>query len=138
MATQKRSLFESAVVRRCLEACQRIDGASRVVSMTEDGATGLTHLRVRAGDTHTLEHLRAALGNALRLSTTRVTESMLDGTLEADVTVLTAQQERRVARRKVTRERLVAYWLLLAWVFVFLGIGEWSASVRALRGKDEL
>ena len=134
---QKRTLQE-AVVQRCQEACRLIDPQSRVVRMTEDSATGLTHLRVRAGDTHTLEHLRAALGNALRLSTTRVTESMLDGTLEADVTVLTAQQERRVARYRVTKERLVAYWLLLAWVFVFLGIGEWSASVRALRGKDEL
>ena len=134
---QERSLQET-VVRRCQEACHRVDPASRVLRMTENAATGLTHLRVRAGDTHTLEHLRAALGNALRLSTTRVTESMLDGTLEADVTVLTAQQERRVARYKVTKERLVAYWLLLAWVFVFLGIGEWSASVRADRGKDEL
>ena len=134
---QERSLQET-VVRRCQEACQRVDPAARVLRMTENAATGLTHLRVRAGDTHTLEHLRAALGNALRLSTTRVTESMLDGTLEADVTVLTARQERRAARALATSTRLTKYWLLLAWVFVFLGIGEWSASVRALRGKDEL
>lgn len=137
MATQERSFFESAVVRRCQEACRRIDATSRVVSMTEDAA-GLTHLRFRAGDTHTLEQLRAALGNAMRLSTTRVTESWVDGTLEADVTVLTARQERRAARHEVAKGRLVAYWLLLAWVFLFLGIGEWSASVRAVRGKDEL
>lgn len=130
--------MQSTVVQRCLAVCRRIDGQSRVVSMTEDSTTGLTHLRVRAGDAHTLENLRAALGHVLRLSTTRVTESWLDGTLEADVTVLTAQQERLAARREIARGRLAAYWLLAAWVFFFLGLGEWSASVRALRGKDEL
>ena len=50
----------------------------------------------------------------LPLSTTQVTESMLDGTLEAEVTVPTEAQERLAARYAVAKERLVAYWLLAA------------------------
>lgn len=130
--------MQTTVVKRCLEACRAIDAKSRLVSMTEDGATGLTHLRVRASDAHTVNALRQALWRAMPLSSTRVTESWVDGTLEADVTVLTQQQERRAARYEVAKERLVAYWLLASWLFLLLGMGEWSASLRALRGKDEL
>ena len=138
MAAQQRSM-QSTVVQRCLQACHGIDGASRVVSMTTDGVTGLTHLRVRAGDAHTLEKLRGALGSVLRLSTTSVTENWVDGTLEADVTVLTSQQERLEARRIVARGRVAAYWLLLAWFFLLLGLHEWwSSAGDGTRGKDEL
>ena len=137
MAAQQRSM-QSAVVQRCLQACRRIDGAARVVSMTTDSATGLTHLRVRAGDTHTLEKLRGALGGVLRLSTTCVTENWVDGTLEADVTVLTSQQERLEARRLVARERVAAYGLLLAWVFLLLGLHEWWSGMGSRGVKDEL
>ena len=137
MAAQERTL-QSAIVRRCLEACRRVDGQARVVSMTEDGATGLTHLRVRAGDAQSLNGLQKALWRVMPLSATRVTESWVDGTLEADVTVLTQQQERRAARYEVAKERPVAYWLLAAWACFLLGVGEWSASVGLLRAKDEL
>ena len=134
---QKRTLQE-AVVQRCQEACRLIDPQSRVVRMT-DYATGVTHLRVRAGDAHTVSGLQKALRRVMPFATTSVTESWMDGTLEADVTVLTAQQERRAARALATSTRLTKYWLLLAWVFVLLGMGEWSASVRGLlRAKDEL
>lgn len=135
---QQRTL-QDAVVERCQAACRLIDSKSRVVRMTEDGATGLTHVRVRAGDAHTVKGLQQALRRVMPFATAQVTESWMDGTLEADVTVLTAQQERRAARAEVSRSRLTKYWLLLAWVFVLLGMGEWSASVRGLlRAKDEL
>jgi hypothetical protein len=135
---QERTL-QTSVVRRALEACRRVDAQSRVVSMTTDAITGLTHLRVRAGDVHTVNGLQQALWGAMPFSTARVTENWIDGTLEADVTVLTAPQERLAARHAVARTRATAYWLLLAWAFIFLGMGEWSASVRGtLLGKDEL
>ena len=135
---QERTL-QSSVVRRALDACRRVDPQSRVVSMTEDARTGLTHMRVRAGDVHTVNGLQQALWGAMPFATARVTENWIDGTLEADVTVLTAQQERRAARYEVAKTRLVAYWLLLGWAFILLGMGEWSASVRGLLlGKDEL
>ena len=135
---QERTL-QSSVVRRALDACRHVDPQARVVSMTEDGQTGLTHLRVRAGDAHTVNGLQQALWRAMPFATARVTENWMDGTLEADVTVLTAQQERLAARYEVAKTRLVAYWLLLGWAFILLGMGEWSASVRGLLlGKDEL
>lgn len=126
-------------MKRALEACRRVDAQSRVVSMTTDAVTGLTHLRVRAGDVHTVNGLQQALWAAMPFATSRVTENWMDGTLEADVTMLTAHQERCAARCEVVKTRLAAYWLLLAWVFLLMGLGAWSASVRGLlSGKDEL
>ncbi len=136
MAAQQRTL-ESRTVARATCACQQIDPAARVANFTEED-DGSGRLRLRAGDAHSLEGMREALASALPLSSTRVTESWLDGSMEVEVLVLTRAQERWRARYAVARERLVAYWLVLAWVFVFLGLGEWSASVRGVRGKDEL
>jgi hypothetical protein len=60
-----------------------------------------------------------------------VTESWVDGTLEAEVTVLTAAQERATARALVTRSRSVAYWLLLAWACLLAALVEWLAAASA-------
>ena len=136
MASQQRTL-ESHIVARATRACQQVDPEARVASYTEDGS-GTGTLRLRAGDAHSLEGMRVALASVLPLSSTRVSENWTDGSMEVEVFVLTRAQERWHARAAVARERLVAYWLLLAWVFVFLGLGEWSASVRGVRGKDEL
>ncbi len=136
MAAQQRTL-ESRIVARATRACQQIDPSARVANYTEE-ADGTGRLRLRAGDTYSLEAMREALAEVLPLSSTRVTESWLDGSMEVEVLVLTRAQERWHARYAVAKERLVGYWLVLAWVVLFLGVGEWSASVRALRGKDEL
>ena len=137
MTAQEKTL-QSRVVARAMQACRVIDSAARAVSMTED-AEGLTHMRVRAGDAHTLNGLRSALQRMLPLSTTQVTESLIDGTLEASVTVPTEAQERLAARCAVAKERLATYWLLAAWACFFVGVGEWWWSVNAgVEAKDEL
>lgn len=136
MTTQQRTL-ESRVVKRAERACHQVDADARVVSYTED-ADGVARLRMRAGDAHSLEAMREALTGVLPLSTTLVTENFMDGTLEVEVLVLTRAQERWHARHAVSKERLVAYWLLLAWVALFLGLGGWSSSVRRFVRKDEL
>ena len=76
------------VVQSVLATCREIDHSARLVSMTKD-TTGETHLRVRAGDIHSVESLRRALVDAMPLSQTVVQESWADGTLEAEVTVPT-------------------------------------------------
>lgn len=138
MAGQERTL-QSRVVQTALEACRRVDQSVRVANMTED-ADGTTYLRVRAGDAHSVASLQQALQQALPLASTSVTESMLDGTLEAELVVLNKRQEYLHARRLVSRERIPGYTIVLAWIFVCLGVGEWGALVRnVLAGpKDEL
>ena len=137
MAAQE-STLQSQVMARALAACRGVDGLARAVSMTED-ADGLTHLRFRAGDAHSLNGLQEALQRVMPLSATRVTESWVDGTLEAEVTVLTKAQERAAARCAVVRGRLPAYWLLAAWVCFLVGVCEWVWYVRRGVGvKDEL
>jgi hypothetical protein len=138
MTGQERTL-QSRVVQTAMEACRRVDPSVKVANMTED-ADGTTYLRVRAGDAHSVASLQLALQEALPLASTSVTESMLDGTLEAELVVLNKRQEYLHARRLVSRERVPAYTIVLAWVFVCLGMGEWGALVRSIVSgpKDEL
>lgn len=128
------------VVQNVLAACRGVDDASKLMTMTHDSA-GNAIVRVRAGDVHSVASLQRALSSALPLSETSVSESWLDGALEAEVTIFTAERERGKARQTVTKSRLVAYPLLAAWVCILVGLGEWVAAVRAARGaygKDEL
>lgn len=138
MASQERS-FANAVVQTALAACHRIDTGAKLVSMNENGH-GVMHLRIRAGDAHTVASLQQALQQVMPLSHATVTESWIDGTLEADVTVLTREQEYRAARKMLSSSRVYIYWLMVGWALVLVGIGEWAASVRGalLAGKDEL
>ena len=137
MAAQE-STLQSQVLARALAACRAVDPQARAVSMTED-ADGLTHLRVRAGDAHSLNGLQEALQRVMPLSQSRVTESWVDGTLEAEVTVLTKAQERLAARFAAAKRRLPAYWVLAAWACFLVGVCEWYWSVTGgVEAKDEL
>lgn len=139
MAAQQETL-SSTIVQRALAACRGVDASSRLASMTAD-VDGLTRLRVRAGDTYSLAGLQAALASVLPLSTTRVHESFVDGTLEAEVLVHTQEQEYTEARLRVTSSRCVTLWLLLAWVAFLIGTAEYllclTATVSATQ-HDEL
>jgi len=129
-----------SIVQKVLSTCRAVDGAVKLVNMTRD-AHGNTHLRVRAGDVHSLESLRRALQDSMPLSQCTVQESWLDGTLEAEVTVYTAGEEYKRARALAVKSRWITYPLLLAWVLLFTGLGEWAAAIRAAASnakKDEL
>ena len=129
------------IVRLVLDTCTGIDHNAKLVAMTRD-MQGHAHLRIRAGDVHSVESLRRALQDAMPLSKCTVNESWLDGTLEAEVTVYTASEEYRQARRLVTTRRLVSYWIAIATLCLFLGLGEWAAAVRSASApvsvRDEL
>lgn len=137
MAAQSRTI-QSQVAERAIAFCRRVDEHARLSSMTED-AEGYTRLRMRAGDSHTIQSLRTMLNRMMPLASTRVTESLVDGTLEAEVTVLTTDQEHAAARALVTRQRFVSYWLLLAWTCFFVGVAEWlmqSSNVAFVMGDN--
>lgn len=118
------------IVRIVLGTCNAIDHNAKLVSMTRD-VQGHAHLRIRAGDVHSVESLRRALQDSMPLSSCAVSESWIDGTLEAEVTVYTAMEEYRQARRMVTTRRAVSYWIGIATILVLLGMGEWVAAIRA-------
>ena len=137
MAARDRT-FANTVVQTALAACHRVDRSAKLVSMNKD-FDGVMHLRIRAGDAHTVQSLQQALQKVMPLSYASVTESWIDGTLEADVTVLTRAQEYEAARKIVSSSRLFVYWLMVGWVFIVLGFGEWSACFGGIaKGKDEL
>lgn len=129
------------VVRSVMDACRNADHQARLVTMTKD-AKGHIHMRVRAGDVHSVASLQRALVDAMPLSASLVQESWIDGTLEAEVTVYPKREEYYAARKIVASKRLFQYWIAIAWIFIFLGIGEWAAAIRSVWSppvlRDEL
>lgn len=128
MSGDNPTLAES-VVRSVVDTCRQVDHNARLVTMTKD-ATGRSHLRVRAGDVHSVASLQRALEDAMPLSSTSVLESWIDGTLEAEITVLTPSEEYYSARRLVSSKRLFQYWIAIAWILIILGVGEYIATLR--------
>jgi len=119
--------LSEAVVRNVMRKCTEVDSKSQLVSMTRD-TTGHTHMRVRAGDVHSVATLQRELARELPLSECTVSESWVDGTLEAEVTVFTAEEERRRARKMVTKRRAVSYLIAIGTICLLLGIGQWAAG----------
>lgn len=122
------TLAES-VVQNVMDTCRGVDHNARLVTMTKSTG-GHIKLRVRAGDIHSVNSLQRALADAMPLSSTLVQESWVDGTLEAEVTVLPRDEEYRVARKLVASKRLFQYWIAFAWILICLGVAEWVTSVR--------
>lgn len=117
------------VVRSVMDTCRQVDHNARLVTMTKD-SSGQIHMRVRAGDVHSVASLQRALVDAMPLSSAVVQESWIDGTLEAEVTVYPKVREYYMARKIVSSKRLFQYWIGLAWIVIFLGVGEWVAALR--------
>ena len=116
-------------MRRVMQTCRSVDQNARLVTMTKD-SYGHCHLRVRAGDVHSVASLQRALEDAMPLSTATVLESWIDGTLEAEITVYTKDEERCSARKLVVKRRLFKYWIAFSWILLALGFCEWVATLR--------
>ena len=130
--------MENAVAESILSSCKAVDEHAKLVHMTKD-AEGHTHVRVRAGDVHSVESLRRELEAALPLAACDVTESWLDGSLEAELTIFSPSVERRRARALVTRSKWISRLIGIAWLLIFVGVSELVAALRAvLVAKDEL
>lgn len=118
------------IVGQVLGTCQSIDHNAKLVAMTRD-VLGHAHLRIRAGDVHSVESLRRALQDAMPLSSCEASESWLDGTLEAEVVVFSKREEYLRARHIVCQRRSVAYTIAIATIALLLGLAEWFAAFRA-------
>ena len=127
------------VVQNVMRKCCDVDSQSRLVSMTRD-MQGHTHMRVRAGDVHSVATLQRSLAATLPLAECSVSESWIDGTLEAEILIFTAHKERSRARAKVAQNRFASYWLSAGTICVLVGVGQWMASfgIDAPTRHDEL
>ena len=125
------------IVQQTMRRCREVDHNAKLVSCVKD-AVGRTIIHCRAGDVHSTSSLQAALNDAFPLSTVAVTESWLDGTLEAELIVATKSEEYARARRIVTKRRAFSYWLLLVWALFLIACVEWVLEARASRPAPSL
>lgn len=118
----------SAVVESVLAACRRVDRDATLASATYT-QEGQTLVRIRSGASGSVTLLRRALQAAMPLAVTDVTDSPLDGTCEAAVTVPQGVDEQRAARNHV-RLNLFPRLLFNAGVLLLVaGIGAWASKV---------
>lgn len=88
-----------------LKSCRAKDSGACISSILRDN-DGRTVVRVRAGSTNSnAVQMLKALHGLWPLATTAVVENQLDGTVEAQIVVPRAGDERRAARRRAASSR---------------------------------
>lgn len=124
----------SPVVQSVLAACKRVDRDATLASATYT-QDGQTLVRIRSGASGSVTLLRQALQAAMPLATTDVTDSPLDGTCEAAVTVPQGHDEQLVARGLIRARMLYRVLLNVGVLLVVAGIGAWASNV--LQSMDD-
>lgn len=123
----------SRVVESVLAACRKIDDGATLASATYT-QDGQTLVRIRSSASGSVTFLRRALQASMPLSVTDVTDSPLDGTCEASVTVPQGVDEQRAARRLI-QTRLVPRMLFNVGVLlVVAGVGGWISGMLSEMG----
>ncbi len=84
------------VANRVLAACRKKDEGAAVVYVGRND-DGQTIVRVRAGDTVSIGALQSGMQHLFPFARVRTSESVLDGTLFAEIVVPTAEDEWRFA-----------------------------------------
>jgi hypothetical protein len=88
----ERPSFTQGVARRVLDACKREDSEARITYVGVD-ESGRTRVRVQSSTESTVESLQRSLRKAMPFAIVRASEDVLDGTLQAELIVPTADDE---------------------------------------------
>lgn len=109
MVTDRPS-FTQGVAKRVLDACRREDTDASITYVGVD-ETGRTRVRVQSSVLSSVETLQRSLRKAMPFAIVRTSESVLDGTLQAELIVPTSQDEFSMA---YTKEKLTLFFRLLS------------------------
>ena len=123
------SSMAEGILHRVVTRCQLIDSTARLSSMTRDDE-GSTFVTLRCGDTCSIHRLNEAAQRTMPFCRTRVVESVLDGFMEVCITIPSRGEERRLVRRYVTKRRVPAYLIVLAWILIVTATVDWVSTVR--------
>lgn len=127
--------MSSASVVSVLRACQDIDSDASLASATYT-QDGHTLVRIRSGISGSVNTIQRALQRALPLAFTDVTDSALDGTCEASVTVLNQHEESRQAWRLAAGHAFPRVLHNAGLVLLLLGVGVWASSMLESYGTS--
>lgn len=118
----------SAVVESVLAACRRVDNDATLASATYT-QDGQTLVRIRSGASGSVTMLQRALQSAMPLAVTDVTDSTLDGTCEASVTVPVGKDERYAAWSMAASRVLPRIMFNIGILMVVAGVGAWASDI---------
>ena len=87
-----RPSFTEGVAKRVLEACRREDADAQITYVGVD-ENGRTRVRVQSSRESSVETLQRSLRRAMPFAIVRASEDVLDGSLQAELIVPTADDE---------------------------------------------
>lgn len=125
----------SASVASVLQACKKIDNDASLASATYT-QDGHTLVRIRSGISGSVNTIQRALQRALPLAVTDVTDSALDGTCEASVTVLNQHEESRQAWRLAAGHAFPRLLQNAGLALLLLGVGVWASALLETHGTS--
>lgn len=94
-----RPSFTQGVARRVLDACRREDAEARITYVGVD-ESGRTRVRVQSSTQSSVQTLQRILHKAMPFAIVRASEDVLDGTLQAELIIPTADDEFNMAYAK--------------------------------------
>ena len=111
-----------------LQSCRSKDSEARISSILRDSC-GRTVVRVRAGSSSDSPSLLRVLRELWPLAKTSVVENQLDGSVEAQIIVPHAEDERVYARQRASSSKLAEFMHAAVVVLLILGVVVYMKDV---------
>lgn len=124
---RERPSFTEGVAQRVLDACRRDDSDARITYVGRD-ETGRTRVRVHAGGGASVQTLQRRLQLLMPFAKVRTSEDVLDGSVQVEIVVPTAEDERRSAWELEAVKSVPRVLFSASLSLLFLGLGAWLSA----------
>lgn len=130
-----RPSFSEGVARRVLDACRRSDPQAQISYVGRD-ENERTRVRVRSSNGCSVQSLQKVLKELMPFAAVRTSESVLDGSVQAEIIVPTGDDEYKLAYGASAQQW--SGWLLqsAAAVLLLLGTGMWLSTLLDATAGD--
>ena len=123
-----RPSFTEGIAQRVIEACKRDDPDARITYVGRDDDER-TRVRVRSGNGASVQAMQRTLKKLMPFARVRTSEDVLDGSVQAEITVPTARDERALARESAAALMLPRLLSAGAVGLTALVVAVWLAAV---------
>lgn len=125
---RERPSFTEGVAQRVLDACHRDDPDARITYVGRD-ETGRTRVRVHSGGGASVQTLQRSLQRLMPYAKVRTSEDVLDGSVQVEIVVPTAEDERLNAWDLEAVKVLPRLLFSGSVSLLFLGLGAWLSTI---------
>ena len=136
MAEQNGRGTTDSVAQRVLGICRRTDEGARITYVGRD-ESDRTVVRIASSVASSVSALQRGLASAMPLARVRTSENTLDGSMHAQITVPTCDDEWDQALGATVSRRPLKALRALAVAMLFIGIGMWWSGLMEGAGSED-